>query len=123
MARRDFTINAMAIRLSDGTLVDPFRGVDDLERRELRTVAPTSFADDPLRLVRALRFVSQLGFELAPETEAQMHEAARVSRMSRPSGSAAGSRPTARESSRSSSSAGRRSGRYGSPATRASSSA
>ena len=76
MARRDFTINAMAIRLSDGTLVDPFRGVDDLERRELRTVTPTSFADDPLRLVRALRFVSQLGFELAPETEAQMHEAA-----------------------------------------------
>ena len=76
MARRDFTINAMAIRLSDGSLVDPFHGVDDLERRELRTVSPTSFADDPLRLVRALRFVSQLGFELAPETEAQMHDAA-----------------------------------------------
>ena len=76
MARRDFTINAMAIRLSDGTLVDPFRGVEDLERRELRTVAPTSFADDPLRLVRALRFVSQLGFALAAETEAQMHESA-----------------------------------------------
>jgi tRNA nucleotidyltransferase (CCA-adding enzyme) len=76
MARRDFTINAMAIRLSDGMLVDPFRGVDDLERRELRTVSTTSFTDDPLRLVRALRFVSQLGFDLAPETEAQMHEAA-----------------------------------------------
>jgi tRNA nucleotidyltransferase/poly(A) polymerase len=76
MARRDFTINAMAIRLSDGTLVDPFRGVDDLARRELRTVSPTSFADDPLRLVRALRFVSQLEFALAPETEAQMRETA-----------------------------------------------
>jgi len=74
MARRDFTINAMAIRLSDGTLVDPFHGRGDLELRQLRTVSPTSFGDDPLRLVRALRFVSQLGFALAPETEAQMRE-------------------------------------------------
>ena len=72
MARRDFTINAMAIRLDGGDLLDPFGGVADLERRELRTVGPTSFADDPLRLVRALRFVSQLGFDLAPETRAQM---------------------------------------------------
>jgi putative nucleotidyltransferase with HDIG domain len=76
MARRDFTINAMAIRLTDGTLVDPFGGVADLERRQLRTVGPTSFDEDPLRLVRALRFVSQLGFELAPETKAQMRAAA-----------------------------------------------
>ena len=76
MARRDFTINAMARRLEDGILVDPFGGVDDLERRRLRTVGPTSFEDDPLRLVRALRFVSQLDFDLAPETLAQMHEAA-----------------------------------------------
>jgi tRNA nucleotidyltransferase (CCA-adding enzyme) len=72
MARRDFTINAMAIRLEDGTLLDPFGGQDDLERRQLRTVTQRSFEDDPLRLVRALRFVSQLDFELAPETEAQM---------------------------------------------------
>jgi tRNA nucleotidyltransferase (CCA-adding enzyme) len=76
MARRDFTINAMAIRLADGTLVDPFGGVADLDRRQLRTVGPTSFDEDPLRLVRALRFVSQLGFDLAPETEAQMWAAA-----------------------------------------------
>jgi tRNA nucleotidyltransferase/poly(A) polymerase len=74
MARRDFTINAMAIRLDDGSLVDPFGGVSDLERRLLRTVAPRSFEDDPLRMVRALRFVSQLGFDLSPETEAQMRE-------------------------------------------------
>ncbi len=72
MARRDFTINAMARRLDDGTLVDPFGGEEALARRELRTVAPTSFHDDPLRLVRALRFVSQLEFDLAPETFAQM---------------------------------------------------
>ena len=72
MARRDFTINAMAIRLDGGDLLDPFGGVADLERRELRTVGSTSFADDPLRIVRALRFVSQLGFGLAPETRAQL---------------------------------------------------
>jgi tRNA nucleotidyltransferase/poly(A) polymerase len=72
MARRDFTINAMAIRLDGGELVDPFGGLADLEARVLRTVAPTSFAEDPLRLVRAVRFVSQLGFEPAPETLAQM---------------------------------------------------
>ena len=76
MARRDFTINAMARRLEDGSLLDPFGGVDDLERRRLRTVGPTSFEDDPLRLVRALRFVSQLDFDLAPETLSQMHAAA-----------------------------------------------
>ena len=72
MARRDFTINAMALRLADGSLSIPSAASDDLERRQLRTVGPTSFADDPLRLVRALRFVSQLDFDLAPETLAQM---------------------------------------------------
>ncbi len=76
MARRDFTINAMAIRLDGGDLVDPFGGRADLAQRVLRTVGPTSFEDDPLRLVRALRFVSQLGFDLAPETLAQMEAGA-----------------------------------------------
>jgi len=76
MARRDFTINAMAMRLDGGELIDPFGGVADLARRELRTVGATSFEDDPLRLVRALRFVSQLGFDLAPETRAQMQAGA-----------------------------------------------
>jgi tRNA nucleotidyltransferase/poly(A) polymerase len=72
MARRDFTINAMARRLETGELIDPFGGVDDLARRELRTVSPTSFRDDPLRILRGLRLVSQLGFELAAETVQQM---------------------------------------------------
>ena len=72
MARRDFTINAMARRLEDGTLVDPFGGERDLALRTIRTVAPTSFVEDPLRLVRALRFVAQLEFDLAPETTAEM---------------------------------------------------
>jgi tRNA nucleotidyltransferase/poly(A) polymerase len=72
MARRDFTVNAMARRLADGTLVDPFGGLGDLARRKLRTVSADSFAEDPLRLVRAVRFVSQLGLEPTGETLAQM---------------------------------------------------
>src|SRR5579884_4470368 len=51
MRRRDFTINAIARRLVDGRLVDPFGGEADLERRVLRTVSPQSFREDPLRLV------------------------------------------------------------------------
>ncbi len=79
MRRRDFTVNAMARRLADGTIVDPLNGRADLERRVLRTVSPTSFAEDPLRLVRALRFVSQLGFALDEHTLRQMRaEAASV---------------------------------------------
>jgi putative nucleotidyltransferase with HDIG domain len=76
MARRDFTVNAMAIRLDGGDLIDPFGGVADLAGRVLRVVGPTSFEDDPLRLVRALRFVSQLEFDLAPETLSQMRAGA-----------------------------------------------
>jgi tRNA nucleotidyltransferase (CCA-adding enzyme) len=76
LRRRDFTINAMARRLSDGELVDPCDGRDDLERGVLRTVSPRSFAEDPLRLVRGLRFVSQLGIEPDAGTLAQMHEEA-----------------------------------------------
>jgi poly(A) polymerase/tRNA nucleotidyltransferase (CCA-adding enzyme) len=76
LARRDFTINAMARRLSDGELVDPYGGRADLEQRVLRTVSANSFAEDPLRLVRGLRFVSQLGLEVEPGTLAQMREEA-----------------------------------------------
>jgi putative nucleotidyltransferase with HDIG domain len=76
MRRRDFTINAMARRLEGGEIVDPLGGRQDLERRALRTVSPTSFAEDPLRLVRALRFVSQLGFEPDETTLQQMREEA-----------------------------------------------
>lgn len=72
MGRRDFTVNAIARRLATGELVDPFGGLRDLEARVLRTVSPTSFAEDPLRILRGLRLVSQLGFTLAPETLAQM---------------------------------------------------
>lgn len=76
LARRDFTVNAMARRLADDTLVDPFHGQDDLAARTLRTVSPTSFAEDPLRIVRGLRFVSQLGFEPTRGTLEQMRREA-----------------------------------------------
>jgi tRNA nucleotidyltransferase (CCA-adding enzyme) len=72
MRRRDFTVNAMARRLSTGELVDPLDGRTDLQRRVLRTVSATSFSEDPLRIVRALRFVSQLGFDLDDTTLQQM---------------------------------------------------
>src|SRR2546430_1649146 len=76
MARRDFTVNAMARRLETGELVDPFGGADDLKRGVLRTVRPNSFAEDPLRLVRGLRLVSQLGLEPDDATLEQMREEA-----------------------------------------------
>jgi tRNA nucleotidyltransferase (CCA-adding enzyme) len=76
LARRDFTVNAMARRLEDGELVDPYGGRDDLERRVLRTVTESSFAEDPLRLVRGLRFVSQLDLDPDESTLAQMREEA-----------------------------------------------
>jgi tRNA nucleotidyltransferase (CCA-adding enzyme) len=76
MRRRDFTVNAMARRLETGELVDPLDGRGDLEKRRLRTVSPQSFREDPLRLIRALRFVSQLGFEPDETLLEQMREEA-----------------------------------------------
>src|SRR3954463_16422113 len=70
LARRDFTVNAMAVSLGpDRTVTDPFHGLGDLLARRLRTpgAAEDSFADDPLRMLRAVRFVAQLG--LAPDPE------------------------------------------------------
>ena len=69
LSRRDFTFNAMAVRLPDGDFVDPYRGLYDLAHRRLRTpLEPEiSFDDDPLRMLRAARFVSTLGMRPAPE--------------------------------------------------------
>src|SRR3954453_19770593 len=61
MARRDFTVNAIARRLGTGEVVDPYGGQGDLERRVLRTVGPRSFGEDPLRIVPGLRLLSPPG--------------------------------------------------------------
>jgi tRNA nucleotidyltransferase/poly(A) polymerase len=74
MRRRDFTINAIARRLATGELLDPLDGRRDLEQRVLRTTSPTSFRDDPLRIVRGLRFVSQFDLDPDEDTLRQMRE-------------------------------------------------
>jgi len=76
MRRRDFTINAMARRVGTSDVVDPVGGQADLRAGVLRTVSERSFAEDPLRLVRGLRFVSQLGFDPDEATLQQMREEA-----------------------------------------------
>jgi poly(A) polymerase len=70
LVRRDFTVNAMALRVPGTTLVDPTGGVEDLLAHRLRTpVDPAiSFGDDPLRMLRAARFSAQLGFDVDPAT-------------------------------------------------------
>ena len=70
LVRRDFTVNAMALRVPGPQLVDPTGGVEDLVGRVLRTpIDPTvSFGDDPLRMMRAARFASQLEFDVVPRT-------------------------------------------------------
>ena len=69
LSRRDFTINAMAVRVPGGEFVDPHRGLLDLGKKRLRTPLDpdVSFTDDPLRMLRAARFVSALGLEPVPE--------------------------------------------------------
>ncbi len=83
--RRDFTINAMAWSLNGdrfGELIDPFQGMYDLEDRVIITPCDPdiTFSDDPLRMMRAVRFATQLGFDIAEETfEAIVRNAERIS--------------------------------------------
>jgi poly(A) polymerase len=82
LTRRDFTVNAMALRLPSQVLVDPSGGLDDLLAALIRTPASPeiSFGDDPLRMLRAARFSSQLGFAVAPDVlEAMTGMAAQLS--------------------------------------------
>ena len=62
LRRRDFAINAIALRLNDGNMIDPFDGRGDLERKQMRILHPRSFVDDPTRLFRGARYATRLGF-------------------------------------------------------------
>lgn len=75
LLRRDFTINAMA-EDGNGALIDPYGGAADLKAGILRHVSP-AFAEDPVRILRAARFVARFGFAIAPETLALMKEMAK----------------------------------------------
>lgn len=76
LVRRDFTVNAMALRVPGPQLVDPHGGIEDLVAGVLRTPtdARISFGDDPLRMLRAARFSSQLGFSVDPDAVAAITE-------------------------------------------------
>ncbi|HEV7172797.1 CCA tRNA nucleotidyltransferase [Pedococcus sp.] len=78
LVRRDFTVNAMALRLPSMAFVDPYSGLADLGKRRLRTPSSpqVSFGDDPLRMLRACRFAAQLGFTVAPEVAAALQDMA-----------------------------------------------
>src|SRR5258708_1378453 len=76
LARRDFTVNAMAVELAGGALLDPFDGRGDLDRRVVRMVGATNFDDDPLRLLKAVRMAVRLEFDIDKATLAAIRERA-----------------------------------------------
>jgi poly(A) polymerase len=76
LALRDFTIGAAAVPLAAGEALDPYEGLVDLERGVLRAVGPTSFSDDPLRLLRAARLAADLNLRIDADTVALAHDAA-----------------------------------------------
>jgi len=66
LERRDFRTNSMALRLADGSLIDPFEGRKDTLAKRIRLTNPAAFPDDPLRVIRVARFASVLGFKVDP---------------------------------------------------------
>ena len=73
---RDFTLNAIALKLSDNSLYDPLGGAMDLKEKRLRACSPSAFTDDPVRILRGIRLAANFGFHILPETRAAMKKAA-----------------------------------------------
>lgn len=76
LGRRDFTVNAIAIEMKQGTVIDPHGGRKDLAAKLLRMVFPRAFEEDPLRVLRGIQFAARLGFAVEPGTMAAMKQAA-----------------------------------------------
>ncbi len=72
LERRDFTVNAIAVNVMTGDLLDPFKGLDDLELGLLRAVDNTAFTEDPLRILRGIQFAARFGFKIEQETMLMM---------------------------------------------------
>lgn len=70
--RRDFTINAFALEIGKTEVIDLFGGYEDLVKKEIRAIRSGSFAEDPRRIFRAVRFAVRFGFRLNPETETEI---------------------------------------------------
>ncbi len=84
LARRDFTVNAMAVSLDDGSFLDPYGGRRDVEARLVRMVRPENFDDDPLRMLKAVRMAVKYGFTLDEATlEAIRQRAQRITEVAR----------------------------------------
>jgi len=84
LARRDFTLNALALPIEGGEPLDPHGGARDLEAGVLRVLGPSAYDDDPLRALRLVRFAAELG--LAPDTETERLTAAAAARVSEAAG-------------------------------------
>jgi tRNA nucleotidyltransferase (CCA-adding enzyme) len=67
LERRDFRCNSIAVRLFDGKIFDPFKGQNDIQEKVIKLTNPQAFPDDPLRVLRAARFASTLGFSVDPQ--------------------------------------------------------
>jgi tRNA nucleotidyltransferase (CCA-adding enzyme) len=78
LQRRDFTINAMAIRLDNSELIDPLDGEIDLKNKLIRMVTSNSFREDPLRMLRAIQFAARFEFTIEPETAAAIKKYAHL---------------------------------------------
>ena len=86
LARRDFSINAMAMSLEDGALEDPHNGLQDLRERRIRILHPHSFQQDPTRMLRAVRYEQRLDFRMEELTEYQLRRAITNQALDRVSG-------------------------------------